>query len=306
MAGWTAADMADLTGMIAVVTGANSGIGLCAARELAGKGAHVVFAVRSPEKGQEAIDGVRAVYPRASIELGRLDLADLDSVRTFADGLSHPRVDLLVNNAGVMALPYRTTPQGHEMQFGTNHLGHFALTGRLLARLAAAPKARIVNVSSRAHEMGRIRFEDPSCTKGGYQRWLAYGQSKLANLLFTYEAARRLARTHAHIASIGCHPGYSSTHLQERGAQMDGSALKGWFMATGNALMAQTAEMGALPTLYAATHPEVVSGDYIGPDGPFEMWGHPRKTTSNTRSRNETDAGQLWALSEQLTGVSWP
>ncbi|MEZ4319682.1 MAG: oxidoreductase [Myxococcota bacterium] len=299
---WAASDIPDQSGRTAVVTGANSGIGYCAALELARSRAHVVLATRSPERGSEALQSIRAAVPHASVELASLDLADLDSVRSFVEALQHERIDLLVNNAGVMALPYRKTVQGFEMQLGTNHLGHFALTGLLLGRLA--PDARIVNVASHAHRIGVMRWSDLQSERF-YQRWLAYGQSKLANLLFTFEAARRLARAGSGVLSVACHPGFSSTHLLLKGAEMDGNPLKRWLWSVPNRLVAQSSEMGALPTLYAATHPEIVSGDYTGPRGPFEIWGHPRKVGSNRASRDEAAGQQLWEVSEALTGVRW-
>jgi len=305
MAGWTPDDIADLSGITAVVTGANSGLGLCTTLELARHGAHVVMACRSAERGEAAVQTVLADVPDASIELQALDLADLDSVRAFADGLSHDSIDRLFNNAGVMALPYTLTKQGFEMQIGVNHLGHFALTGLLLDRLSRSEAARVVNISSQAHRMGWIQLDDLQ-SKNRYQRWMAYGQSKLANLLFTYETARRLAVSHPNILSVAAHPGYSNTHLQTQGARMEQSALKQWFMATSNNLFAQSAEGGAMPSLYAGTHPEVESGGYYGPSGPGEWYGPPKKVSSNARSHDEAVAAELWERSEELTGVRWP
>jgi NAD(P)-dependent dehydrogenase (short-subunit alcohol dehydrogenase family) len=209
-------------------------------------------------------------------------------------------LDVLVNNAGVMALPYRTTAQGHEMQFGTNHLGHFALTGRLFPRLVDTPGARVVNVASLAHQLGAIRFHDLDWKKRFF-RWPAYGQSKLANLLFTYELARRSPGPFA----LACHPGYASTHLQMKGAAMDGSPVKEWVMRTANQLFAQDAAAGALPTLRAATDPEGSSGDYFGPSGWFELAGAPVRVKSNARSRDEGVARRLWEASVELTGVEF-
>jgi NAD(P)-dependent dehydrogenase (short-subunit alcohol dehydrogenase family) len=297
--------MVDQTGTVAVVTGANSGIGELAAMELARRGAHVVMGCRTASKGEAAMDRIRAsVGPEAKLELGSLDLADLDSVRSFCNALQHERIDLLINNAGVMALPLSRTAQGFEMQFGTNHLGHFALTGLLFDRLEAAASPRIVNVSSQAHRLGKMRWHDLQWTSG-YQRWLAYGQSKLANLLFTFEADRRLRARDARMASVACHPGYSNTHLQLAGAEMEGSAVKKLGMSLANAVLAQPPEMGVLPTLYAATHPDVASGDYIGPSGIGELRGTPRPVGSNARSRDPEAGRRLWEVSEELTGVSF-
>jgi NAD(P)-dependent dehydrogenase (short-subunit alcohol dehydrogenase family) len=303
---WTAEEVPDLSGKTIVVTGGNSGIGYEAALVLAGRRAHVVLACRDLEKARAAIAAIRAALPAASLEPIALDLASLDSIRRFADelGARHHGIDVLCNNAGVMAIPYRTTADGFEMQFGTNHLGHFALTGLLLERLLTAPAARIVNVSSTAHKMGRMRFDDLHGTKG-YRKWQAYGQSKLANLLFTYELQRRLERASAKAISVACHPGYAATNLQVAGPRMAGSALMESVMQLGNRLLSQTAAMGALPTLYAATAPEVRGGDYIGPDGFFENTGYPRKTTSSARSQDRAAAERLWNDSEQLTGVRY-
>ena len=200
-----------------------------------------------------------------------------------------------MNNAGVMALPYRKTADGFEMQFGTNHLGHFALTGLLLDRLLKTNGARVVTVSSGAHRMGRIRFDDPQWEQG-YRKWPAYGQSKLANLLVAYELQRRLAAAGAKAISVAAHPGYASTNLQAVGPQMQGSSLLERLMEIGNALFSQNAAMGALPQIYAAVAPGVQGGDYYGPDGIGELWGHPRKVTSNASSQDVNAARRLWTL----------
>ena len=307
MAKWTADDIPDLSGKTIIVTGGNSGIGYEASLQLAGKGAHVVLACRDPKKAQAAVARLRAAHPEAEVGEMALDLASLDSVRRFAgDFLSANReLHVLCNNAGVMALPYRRTADGFEMQIGTNHLGHFALTGLLLERLLATPGSRVVTVSSGAHRVGKIRFDDLQWEKG-YRKWMAYGQSKLANLLFTYELQRRLEARAAGTLAVACHPGYAATNLQLAGPQMEGSSLMEWLSDVGNRLLAQSAAMGALPTLYAATAPDVRSGDYIGPDGPGEMWGHPRKVQSNARSRDRDAARRLWGVSEKLTGVKYP
>jgi hypothetical protein len=306
MAGWSVADIPDLSGRTVVITGANSGLGFEAATALAGAGAHVVLACRDQVKGRAAEAEIRARHPRASTTLMPLDLSSLADVRRFAEATlaACPRIDVLMNNAGVMALPYRQTADGFEMQFGTNHLGHFALTGLLLGRLRATPGARVVTVSSGAHRMGRIRFDDPHWQQG-YRKWGAYGQSKLANLLFAYELQRRLAAAGSDVISVAAHPGYAATNLQAAGPRMQGSPLLERLMDLGNTLFAQGAGMGALPQLYAAVAPGVRGGDYIGPDGLGELWGHPRTVTSNRRSRDVEAARRLWALSEQLTGVAF-
>lgn len=303
---WTSRDMPDLTGKVAIVTGANSGIGMEAALALAGKGAQVVIASRNLEKCDEAAAQIRAQTPACLLEVIRLDLADLASVRAFADAFrdGHDRLHLLVNNAGVMALPYRKTVDGFEMQFGTNHLGHFALTGLLLDILLNTPGARVVTVSSSAHTMGSVRFDDLQRERS-YQKWEAYGQSKLANLLFAYELQRRFAVIGADAISVAAHPGFAATNLQAVGPQMEGSRLQLWSMKMANGLLAQSPEMGALPTLYAATAPDVQGGDYIGPDSFKEWRGHPTKVRSNKASYDEATAGQLWKASVALTGVDY-
>lgn len=307
MPGWTVADIPDLTGRTIIITGANSGLGFEAALALAGAGAQVVLACRDQSKGRAAEEQIRARHPRAQTALVPLDLSSLADVRRAAAAIldAYPRLDVLMNNAGVMALPYRQTADGFEMQFGTNHLGHFALTGLLLDRLRATPGARVVTVSSGAHRMGKIRFDDPQWASG-YRKWPAYGQSKLANLLFAYELQRRLAAAGADTVSVAAHPGYAATNLQAAGPRMVGSSALERLMEIGNSLFAQSAAMGALPQLYAAVAPEVRGGDYIGPDGLGELWGHPRPVTSNRRSRDHESARRLWALSEQLTGITYP
>ncbi|MBH23232.1 MAG: short-chain dehydrogenase [Myxococcales bacterium] len=301
---WTAEQIPEQRGRVVVITGANSGIGLEAARALAREGAHVVLACRNQAKGRDALQRLQRELPDAQLELGSLDLADLASIRAFAAHVreTHERLDLLINNAGVMALPYRKTADGFEMQLGTNHLGHFALTGLLLAPLLNAEAARVVTVSSQAHRVGAIRFSDLHGEQG-YDKWRAYGQSKLANLLFAYELQRRLKRAGASAISVACHPGYSGTNLQMVGPQMSGSSLTERIMNLGNSLLAQSAAMGALPTLYAATAPHVRGGDYIGPSGPMEMRGHPVHVASTARSHDRATAQRLWALSEEMTQV---
>jgi NAD(P)-dependent dehydrogenase (short-subunit alcohol dehydrogenase family) len=303
---WSAEDIPDLTGKTVVVTGGNSGIGLEAARQLAGKGATVVLACRDVAKAANAAADIQRTHAGAKVETMALDLASLASVRDFAARLSaaHPRVDVLCNNAGVMALPYRRTADGFEMQIGTNHLGHFALTGLVLERLLGAPGARVVNVASGMHRAGRIRFDDLQWERG-YRKWLAYGQSKLANLLFTLELERRLEAARARVISVACHPGYAATNLQSAGPRMEGSSFRESVMQIGNRLLSQSAAMGALPTVYAAVAPQVKGGDYIGPDGIGELWGHPKVVTCSAAARNEETARRLWQVSEELTGVKY-
>ena len=306
MAGWSVADIPDLTGKTVIITGANSGLGFEAATALAGAGAQVVLACRDQAKGRAAEEQIRATHPRAATALMPLDLSSLADIRRCADEIlrAYPRIDVLMNNAGVMALPHRQTADGFEMQFGTNHLGHFALTGLLLERLRATPGGRVVTVSSGAHRMGKIRFDDPHW-RSGYSKWPAYGQSKLANLLFAYELQRRLAAAGADTISVAAHPGYAATNLQAAGPRMLGSSRLERLMEVANSLFAQSAALGALPQIHAAVAPGVRGGQYIGPDGFGELWGHPRVVTSNRRSQDVEAARRLWALSEEMTGVTY-
>jgi len=303
---WTAADIPDLAGRTAVVTGANSGIGYPTALELARHGARVVLACRDEARGTAAARRLTTEVPGARVEVAALDLADLGSVRRFAESFSaaHPGLDLLVNNAGVMALPLRRTAEGFEMQFGTNHLGHFALTGRLLPQLLARSGSRVVTVSSETHRMGRVDFTNLNAERG-YGRWRAYAQSKLANLLFTLELQRRAEAAGADLVAAAAHPGYAATNLQTAGARMSGSRLRAQGALLLNRLFGQPAEMGALPSLYAATNPTVRGGDYVGPVGRRGTRGHPGPAVTSERARDADSAGRLWELSERLTGVRY-
>ncbi len=303
---WTDADIPSQAGKTIVVTGANSGIGLEAARALAAKGAHVVLACRDAVRGRRAADAIKSEHASAAVTVMELDLADLASIRRFADAVRsrYPALHALCNNAGVMAIPYRMTADGFEMQFGTNHLGHYALTGLLLERLLATPGARVVTVSSNAHKFGWMRWDDLQWTRG-YRKWLAYSQSKLANLLFAYELQRRLSAVGAKSISVACHPGYAATNLQAAGARMQGSSFLEATITLANRFFAQSAAMGALPTLYAATAPDVRGGDYIGPSGLGEQWGYPTAVRSNARSHDLEAQRRLWDISEQLTGVRY-
>ena len=304
---WTAADLPDLSGKTIIVTGANSGIGYEAARELGRHRAAVVLACRSMEKANAAVAEIKSAHPDAAVEAMELDLANLSSVRAFADAFkkNHDRLHILCNNAGVMAIPYRRTADGFEMQMGTNHFGHFALTGWLFDLLLATDNARVVTVSSGAHRIGSIRFDDLNW-QHGYRKWLAYGQSKLANLLFCLELQRRLEKARARMISVACHPGYAATNLQAAGPRMAGSSIMESLTGVANSLFAQSAAMGALPTLYAATSPEVRGGDYIGPDGLGELWGTPAKVGRSGAASDPSAAARLWEVSEQLTGVHYP
>lgn len=310
MGGWSTSDIPSQEGRTWVVTGATSGIGLVTARELARAGAAVILGCRDPQRSERALSEVRAVASGADVELGRLDLADLASVRDFASVVSErvPSLDGLVNNAGVMAPPREETADGFELQLGTNHLGHFALTGLLLDTLRAAESARVMTVSSTAHKIGSIDFDDLQGERG-YSRWRRYGQSKLANLLFAYELERRSEAGCWGITSVAAHPGYASTHLQTSGPGI-GGGLAGLFNVTiglvGNAVVAQSDEMGALPSLYAATVPDMPGGSFAGPSGPGEMRGHPKLVGSTRAARSEETAKRLWSISENLTGVTYP
>jgi NAD(P)-dependent dehydrogenase (short-subunit alcohol dehydrogenase family) len=296
---WTAENIPDLTGKIAIVTGANSGIGYEMARALAGKEATVILACRNKDKGDAAVRQITQEYPEAKAELMQLDLAGLASVRRFADEFANhcDRLDILINNAGIMRTPFGKTADGFELQFGTNHLGHFALTGLLLDIIIRTHKARVITVSSGGERFGKIDFDNLNAEKG-YDGGGAYGQSKLANLLFTYELQRRFEGTGVDAIAAAAHPGWTVTNLQVH-----------WRMLRVlNPFIGQKPEMGALPALYAATAPDVQGGDYYGPDGWFELRGHPTKVQSSDRSHDAAVAAKLWAVSEELTGVRyhWP
>lgn len=305
---WAAADMAGQDGRTALVTGANSGIGFHQALELARHGAHVLLAARDPGRGRAARTAIVAELPAASVELVQLDLAELDSVARLAGQLLDRAggLDLLINNAGVMAVPRRrTTAQGFELQFGTNHLGHFALTGRLLPALSRRPGSRVVTVSSLVHRLGSIRLDDLQ-SEHGYGRWRAYSQSKLANALFTVELDRRLRAVGAGTLSVGAHPGYSRTGLLSSGPRLGGGGVSALVLELGTRFTGQPAARGALPVLRAATDPQAQGGDYYGPGGPGELAGSPRKVRYARKARDEQLAGRLWQASEALTGVTFP
>jgi len=312
MTRWTADQIPDLSGRHAVVTGANSGLGFVTALELARHGADVTLAVRDQAKGDAArtqMASQLASTPTAgTLELGLLDLASLDSIAEFAEAQvsSGRRLDLLVNNAGIMAIPRRETADGFEMQLGTNHLGHMALTLRLLPALVATGSehgtTRVVTVSSGAHRFGKINLTDLMGERS-YRPWGAYGQSKLANLLFAFELQRRLDAAGLPVASYAAHPGFAATNLQSVAPTMKGSALGTRMAEWGNTLLAQPAEMGALPSLYAATMPGLPPAAYIGPDGFMEQRGYPRLVSAISAAYDESLAAALWLRSEELIGV---
>ncbi|WP_328532535.1 SDR family NAD(P)-dependent oxidoreductase [Micromonospora zamorensis] len=294
---WTEQEIPRQDGRVAVVTGANTGLGFETARLLAERGASVVLAVRDTGKGKLA-----AARMNGDVSVRELDLTSLESVRAAADGLraAHPRIDLLINNAGVMYTPKQTTRDGFEMQFGTNHLGHFALTGLLLDLLLPVPGSRVVTVSSTGHRIrAAIHFDDLQWERS-YGRAAAYGQSKLANLMFTYELQRRLA-AHGTTVAVAAHPGVSNTELARNTPSVVRRPVT-WLAP----VITQPATAGALPTLRAATDPSVLGGQYYGPDGLGEVRGHPRLVTSSPESYDVTVQQRLWAVSEDLTGVRFP
>jgi len=300
---WSTAAIPDQRGRVAVVTGSSSGIGLHTAMELARAGAFVVLACRDTSRGERASAQIRASVPQANLEVSALDLADLSSVRAFAARWNRP-LDLLVNNAGVMAPPARATVDGFELQIGTNHLGHFAVTGLLLPWLADQPGARVVTVSSLAHRGAVINFDDLQ-SRRSYRRWPAHCQSKLANLLFTAELDRRLSGHRA--ISVAAHPGLASTNLQTSGPLMAArNQLTEAVLRAGTRLVSQSAAHGAWPTLYAATAPQVRGGEFIGPQAMFGTRGRPGPCPRSAAAADRASAQRLWQLSQELTGVSYP
>ncbi|SBS78389.1 Retinol dehydrogenase 12 [uncultured Mycobacterium sp.] len=300
---WTAGNVPAQDGRVVVITGANSGIGYETAAALAARGARVVMAVRNLAKGGAARDQILAAHPGADVIVEQLDLTSLDSVRTAAAALrsAHPRIDLLINNAGVMWTPKETTKDGFELQFGTNHLGHFAFTGLLLDSLLPVPGSRVVTISSLGHRLlADIHFDDLQWERR-YSRIAAYGQSKLANLLFTYELQRRLEQAKADTIAVAAHPGGSYTEL----ARNIPTILHPAYRIIGP-MVFQSAAMGALPTLRAATDPDVRGGQYFGPDGFGEQRGNPKLVHSSSQSHDPDVQQRLWSVSEELTGVSFP
>jgi NAD(P)-dependent dehydrogenase (short-subunit alcohol dehydrogenase family) len=293
-------DIPGQQGRTALITGANSGIGLEAARVLARAGARVIMASRDTEKGEAAAAEIRASSPGAELDVRELDLSSFDSVRAFAEGFGEQQLDLLINNAGVMVPPYTKSVDGFELQLATNHLGHFALTGLLLDKLLATPHARVVTISSTAHKMGKIDFDDLQRERS-YNRWLAYGQSKLANLLFALELDRRLKAAGSDVLSVAAHPGYSATNLQFAATP---SRIERLGSVVLNRVYAQSAERGALPTLFAATA-AIPGGSFVGPDGFQEMRGEPKVVRPTRAARDPETARRLWDVSEELTGVEF-
>ena len=302
MTKWTSERIGDLKGKRIIITGGASGIGYSAAEVLASRGADLFIAVRNTVKGEKAASKIRTHYPAASVTVMHLDLGDLASVRQFASeftGLSD-RLDLLINNAGVMVPPYAKTKDGFELQFGTNHLGHFTLTSHLLPLLMATPLSRIVTVSSIAARRAKIQFNNLDGSKG-YNPMTFYRQSKLSNLLFAMELQNRLERAGSSTISVACHPGISVTNLLSRGSGKETGAVMKWIMG----IVAQPANKGALPTLYAATHPDLRGGEYIGPDGPGNTKGYPVLNNDPATLYKPELAAKLWEVSEALTGVRY-
>lgn len=288
--GWTAADIPEQGGRTIVVTGANSGLGAATTQLLAGRGATVIMACRNLAKAAPVAQRITG-----DVSVRELDLADLSSVRRFADQTAD--IDVLVNNAGVMAVPERRTADGFEMQIGTNFLGPFALTGLLLPRI----KDRVVSLSSLMYRGGRITLDDLNWHRRRYRRWAAYSQSKLADLMFAVELDRRLREAGAQIRSVAAHPGYAATELQGHTESFQDA-----LMAMANRVIAQDAQRGALPTVYAATMPDVAGGEFYGPGGPGQVRGDPKRVGIGRAARDTTTARQLWTTAEQLTGVSYP
>lgn len=294
---WNTTDIPDQTDRVAIVTGSNSGIGFETAKTLAAKNADVIMACRSMDKAQRALEKLKKGLPNAKIRIMSLDLSDLESITNFCELFrsEYSRLDLLINNAGVMVPPYSKTKDGFELQMGTNHLGHFALTGKLLDMLETTPDSRIVSVSSAAHNFGKPDFTDLHWEHRKYKPWRAYGDSKVANLYFIYHLADLLSARGSNIVCAAAHPGWSATELQRNTGLVS-------FL---NPIFGQDSTMGALPTLYAACGTDVVPKDYFGPSGFMEMKGHPKKVKSNGLSHDKTMADRLWKISENLTGVNF-
>ena len=303
---WTSDNIEHLDGKIIIVTGANSGLGYYTTLELAKKGATVVMACRNVLKAESAANSIKAEVKNAQLDIRKLDLADLESVNSFAANFmkDYTKLDVLINNAGLMAIPESRTKQGFEMQFGTNHLGHFALTLQLAEVFTQTKNSRIVTISSLVHKMGEINFTDLNWNSS-YKKWAAYGQSKLANLMFAIELNRRLKDKGHPTISLAAHPGYADTNLQTKGAVIEGSGFKKAIYSFANVLLAQPAAMGALPGLYAATAPDAKGGKYYGPEKLGGLWGYPREEKINETKVDPEVARKLWDVSEKMTGIKF-
>ena len=308
MSKWTADNLPNLDGKIAIVTGANSGIGFEASAELAGKGATVIMACRNLDKANKAADDIRGRYPSAQLEVMQLDLSDLESVKRFADEFkaSHSQLHMLCNNGGIMGGPEIShTKQGFELMFGTNHLGHFALVGHLLEVLEATPASRVVAVSSMAHRnIKGLNLDDPNFETTEYGIFDAYAKSKLANLTFCLELDKRLKATGIDACGAIAHPGYTATNITS-GSNPDGNWLKDLAVKLGDLVLAMPAHKGALPTLYAAADPSIQGGEYIGPDGPFQFMGSPARVAYKETADDPVARQRLWEISEELTGIRY-
>lgn len=294
---WTTENIPNQNGRVVIVTGSSSGIGYETARVLAEKQATVIIAVRNLEKGNAAADKIKSGIKDADLRILELDLANLESVKNFAENFkkNYSQLDLLINNAGVMIPPYSKTADGFELQFGTNHLGHFALTGQLLELLINTKSARIVNVSSSAHKTGSINFDDLNWEKRSYSGWKAYGDSKIANIYFTRELDKKLKENHLDLITTASHPGWTATELQRNSGIVE-------FL---NKFFAQDISMGALPTLRAAIEKDLTGAEYFGPNGFMELRGYPVEVETNKLSKDEAIAKKLWEVSEELTGVKF-
>ena len=307
---WTADDLPDLHGRTVLITGATSGLGEASAVAMATRGAHVVLATRSTERTVALMDRIHHRAPAASMEHLQVDLADLSSVSAAAASLTsrHDRIDSVMANAGIMAPPLQRTVDGFELQMGVNHLGHFALIGGLLPLLAAAPEPRVVVVSSTAHRMAQLDPDDLNLERGRYQRWIAYGNSKLANLLYVLELQRRAEEVGSPLTAVAAHPGYANTALQSTGPTMQGGlsgAITRAATRVGNLVFAQPASQGALPQLYAATAPALPGASYWGPDGPGEARGYPAPAARSSRATDRALAARVWQASEELTDLGY-
>ncbi len=310
MSQWSEQDIPALSGKTALVTGANSGLGFATARALAARGAQVILGCRDARKAEAAMAAIRGAVPGAKLEFLPVDLSSLDSVRAAAATVKarHQRLDIQINNAGIMTLPYTKTRDGLEMLFGTNFLGHFALTGLLFELTRATPAARIVTITSLSERVGRLPLDDLNWEKSRYSKRGAYARSKLANLVFALELDRRLRQAGLGVLSVAAHPGYSATNIVYGGGLGEASLTRSaWNLMArlGNALLAQPAERGALPLLYAATMPDVQSGEYIGPDGFIEFRGWPTRVKPSRRAQDPQLAAGLWARAEAMTGVRY-
>lgn len=303
---WVNSNIKELTEKNILITGANSGLGLETSKFLSRKGANIIMACRNTEKGEKAKKQILEKYPEAKLEVRKLNLASLQSIKDFSKAFlkDYNELHVLCNNAGVMALPESRTEDNLEMQFGTNHIGHFALTALLFPLLKNTKNSRIVNISSELHKYGKMNFSDLQAEKK-YSKWKAYNQSKLANMLFTYELQRKIEANNIAMLSLAAHPGYASTNLQTAGAIMSNARIKEKLSSFGNLLFAQSQEMGALPSILAIAGEEVSNGDFYGPGGFMNMRGFPKKVPSSKRSHNKDDAKRLWEISEKLSGIDF-